>query len=211
MAGTLTVQNLQGPSSGSNANKVLIPSGHTFVGSTGQVIQMVTNVDQSNGSLYTADNSSSTHDLYSFSYTPKTSNSTTVVMCSVFMGTGIATSSSNADKDNRALYLYKGATLLQGKNQGGQYSAFTAGGFYMTDVAEYNYTPSYYGGYDGRFYNGTFIDSSSRTAGTQVTYTLKGTVNSNAAGVTASLPYNRTYYRAGDGGTSSFIIYEIAG
>lgn len=30
MAGTLTVQNLQGPSSGANANKVIIPSGQTL-------------------------------------------------------------------------------------------------------------------------------------------------------------------------------------
>ena len=30
MAGTLTVQNIEGPSSGSNANKVIIPSGQTL-------------------------------------------------------------------------------------------------------------------------------------------------------------------------------------
>jgi len=38
MAGTLTVQNLQGPSSGANANKVLIPSGQTLY-APGHVIQ----------------------------------------------------------------------------------------------------------------------------------------------------------------------------
>ena len=47
MAGTLTVQNLQGPSSGANAGKIIIPSGHTldasegFVPSAGQMIQSV--------------------------------------------------------------------------------------------------------------------------------------------------------------------------
>ena len=46
MAGTLTVQTLQGPSSGANANKLLIPSGQTLdvsggtlVPSAGQVVQ----------------------------------------------------------------------------------------------------------------------------------------------------------------------------
>jgi len=49
MAGTLTVQNLQGPSSGANANKIIIPSGQTLdvsggtlTPSAGQVMQTVT-------------------------------------------------------------------------------------------------------------------------------------------------------------------------
>ena len=48
MAGTLTVQNLQGPSTGANANKIIIPSGQTLdvsggtlTPSAGQVIQTV--------------------------------------------------------------------------------------------------------------------------------------------------------------------------
>ena len=46
MAGTLTVQNLQGPSTGANANKIIIPSGQTldasagFVPPAGAVIQI---------------------------------------------------------------------------------------------------------------------------------------------------------------------------
>ena len=35
MAGTLTVQNLQGPSSGANANKIIVPSGQTLDASNG--------------------------------------------------------------------------------------------------------------------------------------------------------------------------------
>lgn len=35
MSGTLTVQNLQGPTTGANANKVIIPSGHTLDASEG--------------------------------------------------------------------------------------------------------------------------------------------------------------------------------
>lgn len=47
MVGTLTVQNLQGPASGANANKVIIPSGHVldasagFVPPAGSVVQYV--------------------------------------------------------------------------------------------------------------------------------------------------------------------------
>jgi hypothetical protein len=39
MAGTLTVQNLQGPSSGANANTVLLPSGQTLY-APGHVVQV---------------------------------------------------------------------------------------------------------------------------------------------------------------------------
>ena len=38
MAGTLTVQTLQGPSSGANANKLLIPSGQTLDVSSGTLV-----------------------------------------------------------------------------------------------------------------------------------------------------------------------------
>ena len=61
MVGTITVQNLQGPSSGANANKVIIPSGHTLdvsggtlVPSAGHVIQGVQGTGQSSsGSVST--------------------------------------------------------------------------------------------------------------------------------------------------------------
>ena len=38
MAGTLTVQNLQGPSSGANANKIIVPSGQTIDASAGTLV-----------------------------------------------------------------------------------------------------------------------------------------------------------------------------
>lgn len=51
MAGTLEVQTIQGPSSGANANKVIIPSGHTLdasggtlMPSAGQIVQRVEDV-----------------------------------------------------------------------------------------------------------------------------------------------------------------------
>jgi len=60
MAGTLTVQNLQGPTSGANANKVIIPSGQTldasegFTPPAGSVVQVVTVQDGSNSNITVA-------------------------------------------------------------------------------------------------------------------------------------------------------------
>lgn len=58
MAGTLTVQNIEGPSSGSDANKVIIPagqtldaSGGTLLPSAGAAVQVVTVQDASNDNV----------------------------------------------------------------------------------------------------------------------------------------------------------------
>ena len=62
MAGTLTVQNLQGPTSGANANKIIVPSGQTLdvsggtlTPSAGQVVQTVQ--DRSTSDLQTTSTS----------------------------------------------------------------------------------------------------------------------------------------------------------
>jgi len=54
MAGTLTVQNIEGPSSGANSNTILIPSGQTLH-APGHVIQAVQHTDNTD---YTASTSS---------------------------------------------------------------------------------------------------------------------------------------------------------
>lgn len=80
MAGTLTVQNIEGPSSGANANKVIIPSGQTLdvsagtlTPSAGQVIQKVhhtwSSTDTNSTETFADVNGSS------FSFTPKSSTS----------------------------------------------------------------------------------------------------------------------------------------
>ena len=46
MAGTLTVQNLQGPSSGANANKIIVPSGQTIDASAGTLVPSADQVVQ---------------------------------------------------------------------------------------------------------------------------------------------------------------------
>lgn len=48
MAGTLTVQNLQGPSSGANANKIIVPSGQTLDASAGTLVPSAGQVVQYN-------------------------------------------------------------------------------------------------------------------------------------------------------------------
>lgn len=71
MASTLIVQNLQGPASGANANKIIVSSGNTFVPSVGQVVNVQrystsTQVDHSSGS-YT--------NVWAVYYTPILTNS----------------------------------------------------------------------------------------------------------------------------------------
>lgn len=79
MAGTLTVQNLQGPSSGANANKIIVPSGQTLDVSGGtltpavnQIVQMVTS---STVSGTTTSGTSYVSTSLAVSITPKFSNS----------------------------------------------------------------------------------------------------------------------------------------
>jgi hypothetical protein len=74
MAGTLTVQNLQGPTSGANANKIIVPSGHTLVPSTGQIVK-VTRVENTT----VVDHTNQTYTtIWSGSYTPVLTSSTII-------------------------------------------------------------------------------------------------------------------------------------
>ena len=78
--GTLTVQTLQAPTSGANANKVLIPSGHTLDASAGTILPSANQVVQHLFSVPTSEthfNSGSYTDASGFSVTitPKYSNS----------------------------------------------------------------------------------------------------------------------------------------
>ena len=75
MAGTLTVQNLQGPSTGANANKIIIPSGQTLDVSGGTLTPSAGAVVQAKIHKWqTATNTSSTSYIdatdSSFSFTP---------------------------------------------------------------------------------------------------------------------------------------------
>lgn len=74
MASELIVQTIQGPSSGANANKVIIPSGHTFIGSAGQVVK-TTKLDKNTEAVV---QSQSYTSVWSGSYTPVLASSTLI-------------------------------------------------------------------------------------------------------------------------------------
>ena len=79
MAGTLTVQNIEGPSSGANANKVIIPSGQTIDVSTGTLVPsagaVVQQVEYFNDTSFNTSSTSYVSTLASVVITPKYSNS----------------------------------------------------------------------------------------------------------------------------------------
>jgi hypothetical protein len=71
MAGTLTVQNLQGPTTGANANKIIVPSGHVL-NAAGHVLQVL----NTSYSTYTSMTQGSWVDIgLSLSITPKSASS----------------------------------------------------------------------------------------------------------------------------------------
>ena len=91
MAGTLTVQNLQGPTSGANANKIIVPSGQTldvsggtFTPSAGQVVQVVQTYNASSGYIQTTSTTLVGSGI-TRAITPKHSDSLILVSFSVSM------------------------------------------------------------------------------------------------------------------------------
>ena len=82
MVGTLTVQTIQGPTSGANANKVIIPSGHTLdasgatiTPSAGQIVQTVQTRENGLSSGNPVGAWVEMDSRYRVSITPKFSNS----------------------------------------------------------------------------------------------------------------------------------------
>jgi len=76
MAGTLEVQTIQGPTSGANANKIIVPSGHTLA-AAGHVVQVEQAILQGVGSI--SGNVWTT--ILSKSITPTATNSKIIVTC----------------------------------------------------------------------------------------------------------------------------------
>ena len=95
MVGTLTVQNLQGPASGANANKVIIPSGHVldasagFVPEAGAVVQCVQYYNPITGYEQTASTSMVASSITK-TITPKFENSLIIVQSSIAMADPIS-------------------------------------------------------------------------------------------------------------------------
>ena len=101
---TLHVENLKGLSSGSNANKIIVPSGQTIDASAGTLVpsagQVVQNVVGSKWTTQTVNNTTSYVDLTSLAITPKYSNSLIKVMFHYMAGGG------------HALRLYRDSTVV---------------------------------------------------------------------------------------------------
>ena len=87
MAGTLTVQNLQGPSSGANANKIIVPSSHELY-AAGHVIQVVQSTlgTTASGATGTGANAYYESGLQA-TITPKSVDSKVLVNYTVHLGT----------------------------------------------------------------------------------------------------------------------------
>lgn len=104
MAGTLTVQNIEGPSSGSNANTVLIPSGQELH-APGHVIQVVgTKFDGASANVVSTTSTSFTDTNLSVTITPKfnTSKILVTICCQLY-------TSATAHGD---IAIYRGSTEI---------------------------------------------------------------------------------------------------
>lgn len=133
MAGTLTVQNLQGPASGANANKVIIPSGHTLdasggtlVPSAGAVVQVV---DATFTTQYTINTDGGWTEIGSLSITPKYATSKIVITSTnhVYVNSGTANNWRSAHQR-----LLRGSTELTGDTGSDPYGE----GNYAVDAAD---------------------------------------------------------------------------
>jgi len=133
MAGTLTVQNIQGPTSGDNANKIIVPSGHTLDASAGiitpsvdQIIQ-VKNFDSGSSSIRISAITFS--DVFTFTFTQKEAGSRIIAIAAApiytFMTAGAWTGAVY-------IHLVRGSTIIAGaehpgpKNTVGEFSASPA-------------------------------------------------------------------------------------
>ena len=111
MAGTLTVQNLQGPSSGANANTVLLPSGQTLY-APGHVVQVVSDTYSSAPRLLLTTSTKFVASGLSVSISPTSTSSKVLAM--------VSSSGNNNDNtycEQLVYTLYRGSTDLGGVSQ----------------------------------------------------------------------------------------------
>jgi len=103
MAGTLTVQNIEGPSSGANANKVIIPSTNSLY-APNHVVQVLTQEI----TAYTTLNSSTSLTATGFTLTITPKSTASKIKCTV----GINGFYTAALSTGASFQLYKGGSLL---------------------------------------------------------------------------------------------------
>ena len=181
MASELIVQTIQGPSSGANANKVLIPSGHTLdvsggtlVPSAGQVVNSA--IAEETSSLSTT--STSWQDVLTIDFTPSFNNS-------ILHISGVVQGVS-----------YEGATSYQGSKW--RYLVTPSGGAALDDLLNY---------YMFHFPSGSYWGGSVPFS---IKYTVSSTVSHSIKIQAYSVNGYSNYIRNRNGERSTLVVQEIA-
>jgi hypothetical protein len=187
MASELTVQTLKGPTSGSNANKVIVPAGHTLDASGGAFIPAPDQILQVKHLDFQDQTSTTTYRAYvdatgtDITLTAKGDNSKFYLTadCQFYMSGGVAGAN---------IGFKRGSTKILGTdgNSGDAWIGF--GNSTGLSAASFNISRSY-------------LDSPSLSAGTSVTYKIIF-----GRWDTGTLYLNYSIY----GTTSHFTVMEIA-
>ena len=187
MASEIIVQNLKGPASGSNANKIIVPSGHTldasaasFMPAPDQILQIKhvawdTTTTLSGDRVYTSVTDSA------ITITAKGSNSK-------FYLTSACNCYQDTNGNGMNTGFYRGSTLIRGV-AGASGDGWLGGGNTSTGYGSYSIAKQ-------------FMDAPDVSAGTSLTY--KVAFGKWSAGTTY---LNYTGY---NGTTSDFTVMEIA-
>ena len=187
MASELIVQNLKGPASGSNANKVIIPSGHTLDASSGAFIPEPDQILQVKHLDFQDQTSTTTSQAYidatgtGITLTAKGTNSKFYLKanCQMYHSGGI---------NGANIGFKRGSTKILGVDGGSGDTWFGFGNATNLTNASFNISRSY-------------LDSPSLSSGSSVTYKIMfGRWNSG------TLYLNYTTYNT----TSHFTVMEIA-
>jgi len=139
MAGTLTVQNLEGPASGSNANRVIVPSNHELY-AAGHVVQVVQSTLGTTASGATGSGANTYYESgLQATITPKSVDSKVLVNYTVHLG---ATSYQIKSRIVRRIALVDTPVGL-GAAEGGRGVATSASIFYTNYAtnADYQHAP----------------------------------------------------------------------
>jgi hypothetical protein len=185
MASELIVQTLKGPTSGANANKVIIPSGQTLDVSAGnanipgRILQTVASslTPGSNSAITTINGIGSSTDILSLNITPQSSSSTLFITCNFSLEDNGSTGGTLDPDEYWYGGMFRDSTELH---------RFVNASGYM---APGNFRQSW---------NTTLFDSPNTTS--QVTYKLRSTASFGSAG-------SVSYYFYG----LNITIMEIAG
>jgi hypothetical protein len=198
MAGTLTVQNLQGPASGSNANKVIVPSSHDLY-AAGHVVQVVQGTIGTTASGTTGSGADTYYDSgLQATITPKSVDSKVLVNYTVHLG-----SSTYQIKSRIVRRISLTDTPIGLGTAEGSRSVATSASIFYTNYAtnaDYQHAPL----------NNTFLDDPSSIAA--ITYKIQVAAYQNA---TWYLNRNAAYQNGGTGGydavpLSTITLMEIA-